>query len=58
VIIDGVVEEVLDPEEKEFALRQITIQYGEFKGEFSAEKITAARVWRVQPTANSLKQSP
>jgi nitroimidazol reductase NimA-like FMN-containing flavoprotein (pyridoxamine 5'-phosphate oxidase superfamily) len=58
VIGHGIISEVLDTDGKEYALRQITLHYGENVGEFPRDAVRRVRAWKVSIASVSGKRSP
>ena len=58
VIGHGKISEILNADGKEYALRQITLHYGESSKEFPKDALRKVRVWKVSVDSVSGKRSP
>lgn len=58
VIGYGRISELLDPDTKDYALRQITLHYGETPSEFPKDAVRKVRVWKVSLDSVTGKRSP
>jgi nitroimidazol reductase NimA-like FMN-containing flavoprotein (pyridoxamine 5'-phosphate oxidase superfamily) len=56
VLMDGTVEEVTDPPEKEYALDQIMKQYSSKEWELPTDKVLQTRIWKVTPRDMTYKE--
>jgi nitroimidazol reductase NimA-like FMN-containing flavoprotein (pyridoxamine 5'-phosphate oxidase superfamily) len=58
VIGYGRISELADSDAKEYALRQITVHYGEAPAEFPKDSVRKVRVWKVSIDSVDGKRSP
>ena len=54
----GEVSELVDPKEKEYALSQITLHYGETPAKFPPDAVKKARAWKISIESVTGKRSP
>jgi nitroimidazol reductase NimA-like FMN-containing flavoprotein (pyridoxamine 5'-phosphate oxidase superfamily) len=57
VIGDGLVTELLTPEEKAYGLNQIMLHYSDAEWQFESASLANTRVWRIDITSVSGKSS-
>jgi hypothetical protein len=58
VIGYGRISEIVAPQSKEYALRQISLHYGESAAEFGNDSVRKVRTWKVSIDSVSGKRSP
>ena len=58
VIMDGSVEEVVEPDQKVYGLNQIMDHYSSKDWNFPPEKVIKTRIWKVVPESITYKKSP